>query len=121
MGYLSWDISMSTVYYSWTHQYCLLLMLSRVLSNTRTEYATPQSCQAEVEPDVGLVNATQVAGDAVRELPTWAGPDVIIAATMSKLDGIVAAASAQVCTSLSCACYNRAYIYWHCTSPLNES
>jgi len=32
----------------------------------------------------------------VKELPTWAGPDVIIAATMSKLDVIVAAASAQV-------------------------
>ena len=47
-----------------------------------------------------LVTLTQVAGDAVRELPTWAGPDVIIAATMSKLDGIVAAASAQVRTSL---------------------
>ncbi len=41
----------------------------------------------------------KVAGDAVKELPTWAGPDVIIAATMSKLDIIVAAASAQVSTN----------------------
>ncbi len=38
----------------------------------------------------------QVAGEAVKELPSWAGPDVIIAATMSKLDTIVAAASAEV-------------------------
>lgn len=37
----------------------------------------------------------QVAGEAVKELPSWAGPDVIIAATMSKLETIVAAASAQ--------------------------
>lgn len=37
----------------------------------------------------------------MKELPTWAGPDVIIAATMSKLDGIVAAASAQVSTCQS--------------------
>lgn len=38
----------------------------------------------------------QVAGDAVKELPSWAGPDVIIAVTLSKLDTIVAAANAQV-------------------------
>lgn len=42
---------------------------------------------------------TQVAGEAVKELPSWAGPDVIIAATMSKLDSIVAAASAQATSS----------------------
>lgn len=41
----------------------------------------------------------------MKELPTWAGPDVIIAATMSKLDVIVAAASAQVgtCQHMQCA------------------
>ncbi|BDA49640.1 probable Ankyrin repeat domain-containing protein 54 at N-terminal half [Coccomyxa sp. Obi] len=47
-----------------------------------------------------ISSSLQVAGDAVRELPTWAGPDVIIAATMSKLDGIVAAASAQVADAI---------------------
>ena len=39
----------------------------------------------------------QVAGEAVKEAPSWAGPDVIIAATLKKLDQIVAAASAEVC------------------------
>ena len=43
-----------------------------------------------------ILLAIQVAGEAVKELPSWAGPDVIIAATMTKLDAIVAAASAQV-------------------------
>ena len=43
-----------------------------------------------------LLLALQVAGEAVKELPSWAGPDVIMAATMTKLDAIVAAASAQV-------------------------
>ena len=44
----------------------------------------------------GGLLALQVAGEAVKELPSWAGPDVIMAATMTKLDAIVAAASAQV-------------------------
>ena len=43
----------------------------------------------------GCWRILQVAGEAVKELPSWAGPDVIIAATMTKLDTIVAAASAQ--------------------------
>ena len=46
----------------------------------------------------GTLLAVQVAGEAVKELPSWAGPDVIMAATMTKLDAIVAAASAQVHT-----------------------
>lgn len=48
-------------------------------------------------PDSACMSACtmQVAEDAVKELPAWAGPDVIIAATMSRLDGIVAAANAQ--------------------------
>ena len=41
----------------------------------------------------------QVAGEAVKDLPSWANPDVIIAATLGKLDRIVAAASAEVSAS----------------------
>jgi hypothetical protein len=56
----------------------------------------------------------QVAGDAVKELPAWAGPDVIIAATMSRLDGIVAAANAQAwCPSACSTAYQRRMILEH--------
>ena len=59
-----------------------------------------------------MLGALQVAGEAVKDLPSWAGPDVIIAAAMSKLDGIVAAASAEVC----CMLVNLACWVWPCTS-----
>ncbi len=42
-----------------------------------------------------MLRALQVAGEAVKDAPSWAGPDVIIATTMDKLDKIVAAANAQ--------------------------
>ena len=46
--------------------------------------------------------ASQVAGEAVKDAPSWAGPDVIIATTMDKLDHIVAAANAQAGPSACC-------------------
>ena len=60
-------------------------------------------CHSLVMPDENNARALQVAGEAVKDLPSWAGPDVIIAAAMSKLDSIVAAASAEVCSSLRAA------------------
>lgn len=50
----------------------------------------------------GMLWALQVAGEAVKDAPSWAGPDVIIATTMDKLDHIVAAANAQASPPTLC-------------------
>lgn len=49
-----------------------------------------------------MLRVSQVAGEAVKDAPSWAGPDVIIATTMEKLDGIVAAAHAQASLPACC-------------------
>ena len=58
-----------------------------------------------------MLRVLQVAGEAVRDAPSWAGPDVIIATTMDKLDGIVAAAHAQASLPARCWLAILAWLY----------
>lgn len=76
------------------------------------DFPSPSVCRWPCLRRAGrtLVCTWQVAGDAVKELPAWAGPDVIIAATLSKLDHIVAAANAQVTLHRSIHCMLRIFV-----------